>query len=391
MKSYTVRLQSEISDSFRAVRAANSVDLDTKKKALHELTVEANISGDYNIALIVGASGSGKTTLAKQIFGQDCFKVYLDNTKCIIDQLPPELTYDQCAEILQGVGLTSIPCWIKPVGVLSNGQKARAEAAIALHSPTINILIDEWTSVVDRSVAKIMSHCVQKYARKSNKKIVLVSCHYDVIEWLNPDWIIDCNEQRFIDRRLLHQSDRVRRERLEFELCEVGGKTWKNFSKYHYLSDKLPAGKNYFFGLFHKGSQIGFGCFSNYIPIRKGSVPIYHSNRVVIHPDYAGFGLGLRMVNLAATELKRRYGFHIRATFSSQPMYFARLKDKRNWRLLKVDRRIGEYKNVGDGVGMRESGFRQNVKLFTFEYIGHLAARSDLETTRLQDNDQTSS
>ena len=60
---------------------------------------------------------------------------------------------------------------------------------------------DEWTSVVDRNVAAVMSHSLQKKARRENKKIVLLSCHYDVLDWLNPDWVIDCNEQKFIDRR----------------------------------------------------------------------------------------------------------------------------------------------------------------------------------------------
>lgn len=391
MKNYQVNLQSEMSKSFRAVRAANSVDLNIEKKSYHHLKVSADIEGDYNIALIVGASGSGKTTLAKQIYGEDCFKTYVDNTKCIIDQLTENLSYEECAEVLQGIGLTSIPCWLKPVGVLSNGQKARAEAALAMYMGSNIILLDEWTSVVDRSVAKVMSHCVQKFARKNKKKVVLVSCHYDVIDWINPDWIIDCNAQQFIDRRLLHQDDRVRTERLNFTLCEVAGKTWQMFSKYHYLSEKLPAGKNYFYGLFHNDSQIGFVCFANYIPTRKGSNPIYHSNRVVIHPDYAGLGLGLKMVNKSAAHLKGRYGYDIRATFSSIPMYYSRLKDSKNWRLTKIDRRIGEYKNVGDGVGMRESGFRQNVKLFTFEYIGQTVGRNGLGMTRLQGIEQTNS
>jgi ABC-type Mn2+/Zn2+ transport system ATPase subunit/GNAT superfamily N-acetyltransferase len=370
MKKINVRLEAEISNSFRAVRAANSVDLDTKKKAIHELSVEVDIETPYSIGLIVGASGSGKTTVAKTIFGPDCFHIHLDQTKSIIDQLPEKLNYEECAAILQGVGLTSIPCWIKPAGVLSNGQKARAEAALAMYSNDSICVLDEWTSVVDRSVAKVMSHCVQKFARRTSKKVVLVSCHYDVIEWLNPDWILDCNEQKFIDRRSLRLEDRQRREHLEFEVREIGGRSWKNFSKYHYLSDKLPAGKNYFFGLFHEGSLIGFICFANYIPTRKGNIPVYHSNRVVIHPDFAGLGLGIKLVNTTAAILKKRYGYEIRATFSSMPMYYLRIRDKLNWKLLKVDRRIGEYKNVGNGVSMRETGFRQNVKLFTFLYIG---------------------
>lgn len=370
MKRVTVSLEAPVSNSFRATMAANSVDLDIKEKALHTLDVNIDIDSEYKIGLIIGASGSGKTTLAKKIFGDDCFKVYLDSKQSIIDQLPKDLSYEECASILQGVGLTSIPCWIKPVGVLSNGQKSRAEAAMAIYSNEEICILDEWTSVVDRSVAKIMSHCVQKFARKSKKRIVLISCHYDVVEWLDPDWIIDCNQQEFFDRRLLCREDRVRKEKLDFELCEVGSSTWKTFSKYHYLNKKLPAGRNYFYGLFHKGDQVGFVCFANYIPIRKGNIPVYHSNRVVIHPDFAGFGLGLRMVNEGAKILRERYGYEIRATFSSVSMYQLRMRDKEHWKLVKIDRRIGKYRNIGDGIGMRKTGFRENVKLWTFLYIG---------------------
>ena len=36
------------------------------------------------------------------------------------------------------------------------------------------ILIDEFTSVVDRDVAKTMSNALQKYIRKQNKKIIIL-------------------------------------------------------------------------------------------------------------------------------------------------------------------------------------------------------------------------
>mgnify|MGYP000557251467 FL=1 len=50
------------------------------------------------------------------------------------------------------------------------------------------ILIDEFTSVVDRDVAKAMSNALQKFIRRSNKRIILSSCHFDIMEWLLPDW-----------------------------------------------------------------------------------------------------------------------------------------------------------------------------------------------------------
>jgi ABC-type multidrug transport system ATPase subunit len=184
LQSYNLELKCDIPDSYRVKRAANSLDIDVEKKSTHKFAVKADIDTDYSIGLIVGASGSGKTTFANHVFGQDCFKEYLDKSKPVIEQFPKEMGYDDCAKLLSGVGLTSVPCWIRPAHTLSNGQRSRAEAALALcnSSDSVPVVIDEWTSVVDRTVAKVMSHCVQKHARKQKKRIILLSCHYDVIE-----------------------------------------------------------------------------------------------------------------------------------------------------------------------------------------------------------------
>tara|TARA_R110002012_G_scaffold79909_3_gene202950 strand:+ start:2487 stop:3182 length:696 start_codon:yes stop_codon:yes gene_type:complete len=201
MKNYSLTLQSPVSDSYRCQKAANALDIDTAKKSVHKFSVDADLDSDYSIGVIVGASGSGKTTLANNIFGDDCFKEHLDPNVPVIEQFPDEYTYDECASMLGGVGLTSVPCWIRPAYTLSNGQRARAEAALAMCSEDGIIVVDEWTSVVDRTVAKVMSHCIQKHARRQGKRIVLCSCHYDILDWVQPDWVIDCNKQTYEDMR----------------------------------------------------------------------------------------------------------------------------------------------------------------------------------------------
>lgn len=369
MQDYLVRLESPIATSFRCQKAANSLDIDVTKKSIHELKIKANIDSDFSVGLIVGASGSGKTTLAKQIYGENCFNSDLDNSKTIIDQLPENLSYDECANILSGIGLTSVPCWIRPVYTLSNGQKARAEAALMMSKNSNISILDEWTSVVDRTVAKVMSHCVQKHARKTNKKIVLLSCHYDVIEWLNPDWIIDCNTQTFIDRRLLSIDERNRSEKLEFTIKETNRNTWKNFNKYHYLSENLPAGFIKIYGLFHGKNQIGFQCFANYVPHSdKNKKMILHFNRTVIHPDYVGLGLGIHLIN-ETSKIVNDEGFKVMAKFSSIPVYKSLLKYPELWKLLEIKTQVGKM-NVGGNM-IRKSGFRENVKTYSFEYVMH--------------------
>lgn len=361
MQNYLVNLVCDIPKSFRTQKAANSVDLNLEEKLSHELNVRADLESQYNIGLIVGASGSGKTTLAKKIFGDDCLNSNLRMDIPIIDQFEAKYSYDDCVEFLTGVGLTSIPCWVKPVATLSNGQRARAEIALQIANKADNevIVIDEWTSVVDRTVAKVMSKNIKKLTNKIQRKIVLVSCHYDITEWLEPDWVIDCNTQTYEDhRRSLWQ----RSEKFEFTIKEVEKDTWKYFSKYHYLSKRLPGGKIHTFGLFIGENQIGFCCYACYCPRQQNT---YHSNRVVIHPDYIGFGLGIKLVNETAKYLVENWKYRIMATFSSVAMYKARLNDKK-WKLMDI--KIKNHHTKSGGKVFRTAE-RVRVKAYTFLYL----------------------
>lgn len=366
METFRVRLQSEVSDSFRCQKAANSLDIDATKKSVHDLQIQADIRSKFNIGLILGASGSGKTTLARQIYGDSFERPLLDLSRPVIDQFPKDWSYDQCAEALAGMGLTSVPCWIRPAYTLSNGQKARAEAALQLSQDLkfgVPIVVDEWTSVVDRTVARVMSHCIQKWARKQTKQVVLLSCHYDVVDWLNPDWIIDCNTQSFTDRRAMVGAH-SRTDRLRFDIRPITNRSWRYFSKYHYLSDRLPGGKIFCYGLFHGDTQIGFQCFAAYII---GDQQTYFSNRTVIHPDYAGLGLGIRLITESSKDMVRK-GYRVRAKFSSVPVYKSMLKQP-YWKHTGTSRdilkpRVGRTAKTGN----RESKLRSKTVSYSFEF-----------------------
>lgn len=367
-KNIEITLKSEIFTNFRCQVACNSLDIDIKKKSVHNLKIDnVELPENWNIGLVFGASGSGKTTLIKHLFGDNIFQSLLDEEKPIINQLPEYLSYDECAELLNGIGLNSVPCWVRPIKTLSNGQKARAEAVLLMCQNNDIIFIDEWTSVVDRTVAKAMSVCIQKFAKKRNKKIVLLSCHYDILEWLSPDWMIDCNKQKFE----LPKSDDfffTKREKLEFTIKEIDRTSWKYFSKYHYLSEKLPGGSIYLYGLFYGENQIGFQCFANYTPDRKGHKRIYHSNRTVVHPDYNGLGLGILLINETSKLLKQKTDCKIMAKFSSTPVYKAMIKQP-CWKFLGENRLMGKIKISGNMD--RKSGFREKgVKTYNFEYTG---------------------
>ncbi|CAE7409591.1 unnamed protein product, partial [Symbiodinium sp. CCMP2456] len=78
---------------------------------------------------------------------------------------------DRGRSLLSGVGLSSIPSWCKPYNVLSTGEKYRANLARALEKrgPT-PLVFDEWTSELDRGLAKVVSTALGKRMSRECEK-----------------------------------------------------------------------------------------------------------------------------------------------------------------------------------------------------------------------------
>lgn len=76
----------------------------------------------------------------------------------------------------------------------------RTDVARALCLGQGLVVFDEWTSVVDREVAKIASYAVSKAIRRIGKKFVAVTCNYDVIDWLEPDWVFCTDNMEFVKK-----------------------------------------------------------------------------------------------------------------------------------------------------------------------------------------------
>lgn len=147
---------------------------------------------EFKLGVIVGSSGSGKSTLLKE-FGEEETPTW-DLNKSIISHFE---TPEDGINKLSSVGLNSVPSWYKPYHVLSNGEKFRADLARKIKS---NVVIDEYTSVVDRNVAKAASVSLSRYIKNNDiKNVVLSTCHRDILEWLEPDWVIDTDSGELID------------------------------------------------------------------------------------------------------------------------------------------------------------------------------------------------
>ena len=147
-------------------------------------------SGEWNILLICGKSGSGKSTLLKEIGTPP--KLEYDYNKAVVSQFP-NLDEEEVCDLLCGVGLSSVPTWLRKPQELSNGERARLDLCMSLYRAREAgiALIDEFSSVVNRDVAKSMSYALQRYVRQKKLKVVICSCHFDIIEWLTPDYIFN--------------------------------------------------------------------------------------------------------------------------------------------------------------------------------------------------------
>lgn len=147
-------------------------------------------NGEWNILLICGKSGSGKSTLLKEIGTPP--KLEYDYTKAVVSQFP-NLDEEEVCDLLCGVGLSSVPTWLRKPQELSNGERARLDLCMSLYRAREAgiALIDEFSSVVNRDVAKSMSYALQRYVRQKKLKVVICSCHFDIIEWLTPDYIFN--------------------------------------------------------------------------------------------------------------------------------------------------------------------------------------------------------
>ena len=196
MPSFDIVRTHDAGNSFRVQSVIGKFDLQSQQ-VVERFQGEIDLPNEWNVGLIVGASGTGKTTIAKELFPDAYFDGYEYRQSSVIDDLPERAKMDEVTRMLNSVGFSSPPSWLKPYSVLSNGQKMRVDMARALLTDEPLVVFDEFTSVVDRQVAKVGSYAVQKAVRKSGRQFIAVGCHYDVEDWLLPDWVFDTNSMTF--------------------------------------------------------------------------------------------------------------------------------------------------------------------------------------------------
>lgn len=200
--------------TFRAASIISNFDLDVEHIREHfagNIDIE---NADWNVGLIVGGSGTGKSTIARECF-PDAYEssTYTYSAAAVVDDMPKGKSIKEIEMAFTSVGFASPPSWLKPYSVLSNGEKMRVDLARNILDDKDVIVFDEFTSVVNREVAKTSSYAISKAVRKQGKKFIAVACHRDIIEWLEPDWIYDTDEKRFFT---LRESTTARESNLKY-------------------------------------------------------------------------------------------------------------------------------------------------------------------------------
>jgi ABC-type ATPase with predicted acetyltransferase domain len=245
--------------------------------------------------------------------------------------------------------------------VLSTGEKFRAELARILIDGRERVVIDEFTSVVDRQIARIGAMAFAKAWRRSQgRQVILLSCHRDIIEWLQPDWIFDTEDMS------LQRGGLRRRPDIEITVHETNWKPWKTFEPHHYL--KLPlmiAATNYV--ALHHGEPVAHVAVATNTGLASARMC-----RLVVMPEWQGAGIGTRFIDHIAQRWldgKNRYGLKMTTIFhTSHPGLAAAIRRKKEW-LYTGGRVLGE-----SGLKSRLSMNKSKAGRGRSNYGGHLRA-----------------
>lgn len=241
MPHFDIIRESNPERTFRVESVMGTFDLQTDHVKEH-FVGDIDLPNEWNIGIIVGRSGSGKTTIARELFGDNIIGQYEYTHDSILDDMPKDATVREISMALNSVGFSSPPSWLKPYAVLSNGEKMRCDIARAMLENKDFFVFDEFTSVVDRNVAQISSFAIQKAIRRNGKRFIAVTCHYDVQDWLMPDWVFNTDTMTF--QTIDAETQKKNRPAINLEIREVRHdkqKIWGMFAKYHYLNHSFNA------------------------------------------------------------------------------------------------------------------------------------------------------
>ncbi len=311
-----------VEPSARLAQVLGMFDVTPSSTSVQAWDVSLNLPDHWHVGVIVGPSGSGKSTIARELFGQDLAADFpWPAGRSILDGFPAALTIRQITGLLGSVGFSSPPAWVRPFACLSNGQQFRVNLARTLADAIVDgrmKVVDEYSSVVDRTVARIGSAAVAKTVRQQKLQFVAVTCHYDVIDWLQPDWIYEPGGKLEIgpgtdatpDREGLRPPDREGlrppgheglrrpgRPAIAMEIIRTTPAAWHRFEPHHYLSGTLHKASACYAAIVEDQPA----AFTAVLPFPHPTHSGYREHRTVCLPDFQGVGIGNAMSEFVAS------------------------------------------------------------------------------------------
>ncbi|HEX4793704.1 MAG TPA: GNAT family N-acetyltransferase [Humisphaera sp.] len=424
MPHLQIHLHSPLHDSFRVRQVAGMFDLPLRDCVEERFDVELpDESESWQIGAIVGPSGSGKTAVARHAFAENLYRGQPWPTDRAVIDCFGDLPIKQITHALTAVGLGSPPSWLKTFEVLSNGEKFRCELARALlcrsecnpesaneklkmknekcedpdpsfftehangkltakneksgdphfsfsifhfsFGPTV--VFDEYSSFVDRTVARISSAAIARAIRsgKFATRFVAVTCHKDVLPWLAPDWVLDMSSGKLA-------RGSAARPPIHLKIRKAQRDEWNLFCRHHYLSGSLHRAAQCYIAQYD-GQPAAF-CAA--LPFPHPRRPGWREHRTVCLPDFQGVGIGHALAEFVAS-LYVATG----KPYFSRSSHPAILRHRASSPLWKMTCRPGLVRPISAS-GRERTGLQQTLsamRLTTgFEYVGpprHEAAK----------------
>lgn len=312
--------------SYRAARVKSLFNVEDG--TAFDLDADLEIDDDdWRLGLVVGPSGSGKTSIGSRIFGPEAiWSPEWPGDAPIVDAIAKGGRFDDVTAALAAVGLGDVPTWLRPHAVLSNGEKFRADLARLVSEAPARVVVDEFTSVVDRQIARIGALAFAKAWRRTSGQAVMLSCHRDIVEWLDPDWIFDTETREFARGRLRS------RPSIDLEVRATDWSLWPLFEPHHYLKLPKMVGAKCYVGTVD-GEPVAHVAMATKNVGRKVEA---RGCRLVIMPEWQGAGVGLRFLNevcrLNLEGLGRLPGRRLTTIFhTSHPGLCAALRRDARW------------------------------------------------------------
>jgi len=260
------------------------------------------------VILITGASGVGKSLLLKDI------SRYFSTIRKIPNDIDKEksiaeiISYGDAGEVIRYLskfGLGEPRILIGPFSHLSDGQKERFLIALALRQGVGPLILDEFTTRLDRRTALIVAMNLGKILRSNKQSAFIASCHDDIVDFLNPDIHIKlCSNGK---HRIFNKKPKNTNilKSLEIKIKKGSIEDYKKLSRYHYENDNpndidmLAPLVDHVVTAYSKGELVGvnlcirpwpkvFDIFPEFSEINKY---VLQSFRVIVHPQYRGIGL----------------------------------------------------------------------------------------------------